>query len=194
VVGNRGRARRRRTRGRPNRAYETLIEKARASATNAREAMVLRSRDDRRVIALLRLDGHESFRHLASAWDDHHLVAEGRAIAESRSLALYRLSTTAGDPFIDPASTDAYAFERVARSGERVRAVAALLAGAPGFRGTSFFGTDDDRASAIVYRFTHAEEIEAFRATPEAQGALGAVGGPGEALYPVYAVRTFDKI
>jgi len=77
--------------------YETLIEKARASAPKAREAAVLRSHNDRRVIAMLHVDGHEAYRHLASAWDDHHLLAERHAVAESRSLALYRLAATAGE-------------------------------------------------------------------------------------------------
>lgn len=172
-------------------SYETLIEKARASTPKAHEAAVLRSRNDRRVIALLRLDGHEAFRHLTSAWDDHHLLAERHAVAESMSLALYRLATATGEAVIDPTSSDAYAFERLLLSAERVRAAITSIAGAPGFRGVCVFGSDDDTSSALFYRFTHIDEIEAFRATPEAQRSLGTIGGSGEALYPVHVVRTF---
>lgn len=159
-------------------AYETLIEKARSSAAKVQEAIVLRSHDRRRVIALLHLGGHEAFRHLSAAWDDHHLFAERRAVAESRSLALYRLEATEGEFAIDPASTDAYAFERVLSDREQTRAVAAPIAAAPGFRGASTFSADDDRASIIVYRFAHARDIEAFRATRDT-------------FYPVQIVRTF---
>ena len=82
-------------------SYETLIEKARDSSAKVREAIVLRSHDRRRVIALSHLDGHEAFRHLSAAWDDHHLYAERRAVSESRSLSLYRLATSAGESAID---------------------------------------------------------------------------------------------
>jgi hypothetical protein len=171
--------------------YETLIEKARASAPKAREAAVLRSHNDRRVIAMLHVDGHEAYRHLASAWDDHHLLAERHAVAESRSLALYRLAATAGEAAVDPDSKDACAFEHLLLSVERVRPAATALAAAPGFRGASIFGTDDDRASAIVYRFTNIEAIEAFRETHEAQRILGLIAATGETFYPVHPVRTF---
>jgi hypothetical protein len=172
-------------------SYETLIEKGRTSATKVREAVVLRSRDRRRVLALLHLGGHEAFSHLSAAWDDHHLFAEHRAVAESRSLSLYRLAANVGDSAIDPASTDAYAFERVLLDVEHTRAVAVQIAAAPAFRGAAIFGTDDDRASTIIYRFAHVEEIEAFRATRDGQRALGLVAAKGDTFYPVQIVRTF---
>ena len=52
------------------------------------------------------------------------------------------------------------------------------LAAAPGFRSAFVFHTDDDGGSAIVYRFAHVEQIEAFRKSPD--------------LSVVHAVRTFD--
>ena len=158
-------------------AYETLIEKARTSAAAGREAVVLRSHDHRRVIVLLRLDGHEAFRHLRAAWDDHHLLAQRHAVAESRSLALYRLAVS-GDPTIDPASSDALAFEHIRSGAEPAAGISAPLAAAPGFRSAFVFHTDDDGGSAIVYRFAHVEQIEAFRKSPD--------------LSVVHAVRTFD--
>jgi hypothetical protein len=171
-------------------SYETLIEKARVSAAKAREAAVLESRDRRRVIVLLHLDGHEAFRHLTAAWDDHHLFAERHAVAESRSLALYRLAMNAGDSAVDPASTDAYAFEHVSLDVERTQAVTVPIVAAPGFRGAAIFA-DDAGASAILYRFAHVEEIETFRATAGAQRALGPIAAPGETFYPARPVRTF---
>ncbi|HTU70174.1 MAG TPA: hypothetical protein VMF11_07610 [Candidatus Baltobacteraceae bacterium] len=159
-------------------SYETLIEKARASGTRAREAAVLAAHDHRRVIVLVHLDGHEAFRHLNAAWDDHHLFTERHAVAESHAIALYRLAACSGEGRIDPATHDAYAFEHALIGGEAARAAIDAAAKAPGFRGVCLFTTDDDRASAIVYRFEQREQIDAFRA-------------PGEVFYPVHAVRTF---
>lgn len=171
--------------------YETLIEKARASTPKAHEAAILRSDNHRRVIAIAHLDGHEAFKHVSAAWDDHHLFAAKHAVAESRSLTLYRLDAKAGEAVIDPASTDAYAFEHLLLSVARVRAIVDSFVAVTNFRGAFIFGTDDDRASAIVYRFVHVADIEAFRSTPEAQRTLGPAGESGETAYLVHVVRTF---
>jgi hypothetical protein len=169
-------------------AHETLIEQARASAAKAHEAVVLESVNRRRVIALLHLDGHEAFKHINAAWDDHHLLAQRHAVAESHTVGLYSLALIGGDATVDPVSTDAYAFEHVLLGAQRTRAVVAKIGTAPGFRGAALFGADDDSASAILYRFEHFEEIEAFRAT--ANGILGA-SAPGETFYQIRVVRTF---
>jgi hypothetical protein len=171
--------------------YETLIEKARTSTAKARAAVVLRSVNNRRVIALIAINGHEAFRHLKSAWDDHHLNAERHAVAESSSLALYQLAVSAGDASFDPASKDAYAFEHVAREPERVGALIAAIGAAQGFRGTLVFGSDDASASAIVYRFEHSGEVDAFRESAAARQVLGPVGASGESISAVHPVRTF---
>lgn len=173
-------------------SYETLIEKARTSAPKAHEAAILRSHNRRRVIVLLRLDGHDAFGHLTAAWDEHHLLAERHAIAESRSIALYRLATSDGEAVADPTSTDAYAFEHLVLGPDRTRALAASILAAPGFRGVSIFGTDDDGAVAILYRFAHIEQVDAFRATAEAQQALGPIAAGGETFHQVHVVRTFE--
>jgi len=173
-------------------AYETLIEKARTSSAKAGIAAVLRGVNDRRVIALIELDGHEGFRHVQSAWDDHHLFAERRAVAESTSLALYRLAASSGEVFIDPATHDAYAFEHLAREPERARGAIAPIVAAAGFRGVSIFGTDDASASAILYRFERAEQFDAFRAGPAGREALGPIGATGETVYAVHPVKTFS--
>jgi hypothetical protein len=162
-------------------AYETLIEKARP-----RLAVVLRSVNSRRVISVLEIQGHDAFHHLQTAWDDHHLVAQRHDVAESSALSLYRVAGTAGDASIDPETKDTYAFEHVARSPERVHAIVNAVAGAEGFRGVLVFGYDDDSAAAILYRFAHASQLEAFRQSTPAQDILGPA-----AAEPVHPVRTF---
>jgi hypothetical protein len=159
-------------------AYETLIEKARTSPLGVRVAAVLRSVNDRRVIALVDLEGHEAFRHLQSSWDDHHLVAERRDVAESSSLALYRLAASSGDASIDPQSKDAYAFEQVARGSHPASALATAAAKANGFRGVLVFESDGDDRLVVVYRFGHAADVDALRAD-------------GETISAVHPVRTF---
>jgi hypothetical protein len=172
-------------------SYETLIEKARSSSAKARASAVFRSLNKRRVIALITIDGHESFRHIQSAWDDHHLTAEHRDVAESTSLALYRCTASNGNASIDPASTDAYAFERVSRGLATVSELIASLEGAQGFRGMLIFGTDDAASAAILYRFAHHEEIDSFRTSAVALNCIGPVGTSGETLHHVHPIKTF---
>jgi hypothetical protein len=172
-------------------AYETVIEQARTSTVRAHGAAILRSVNDRRVIALVAIDGHGAFRHLQSAWDDHHLSAQRHAVAESSSLTLYQLIAGAGDATIDPASKDSYAFEQVARDPDHVRGLIAAVAAAQGFRGALVFGRDDAKASAIVYRFEHARQLDAFRQSPAAQQLLGPIGAGGETMSAVHPVKTF---
>jgi len=91
-------------------AYETLIEMARTSSTGGRPAALLRSGDRRRVIAVVETGSHQAFGHIETAWGDRRLQAEHRAVAESSSLALYRVVARVGEADIDPAASDAYAF------------------------------------------------------------------------------------
>jgi hypothetical protein len=172
-------------------AYETLIEKARTSAIKGHGAVIFRSVNNRRVIALLGVNGHEAFRHLKTAWDDHHLSAERHAVAESSTLALYQVAASGGHATIDPASHDAYGFERVARDPAHVRALVAAIGTADGFRGLLVFGADDASASVVVYRFEHAAQLDAFRQTAAAQQILGLVSDMGDAASPVHPVKTF---
>jgi hypothetical protein len=165
-------------------AYETLIEKARTSSVHARVATVLRSVDDRRVITLIEIEGHEAFAHLESAWDDHHLFAERHAVAESSLLALYRLAEIVGDLSIDPETKDAYLFEHRPQGSEHARAAVAAVAGLEGFRGALVFGSDDAKASVLVYRLTRIE-------SPAAQRILGPVRADTDAASAVHPVRTF---
>lgn len=167
-------------------AYETLIEKARR-----RLAVVLRAVNKRRVISILEIEGHEAFRHLQSAWDDHHLVATRHDVAESSTLSLYRVAGAAGDPAIDPLTKDSWAFEHVSRHADRVDAIVKAISSAEGFGGVLVFGYDDLSAAAVLYRFTHAAQFLAFRASAPAQQILGPVAASGDTLTAVRPVRTF---
>jgi hypothetical protein len=168
--------------------YETLIEQAQTSAAKARAAVVLRSANHRRVIAIVGLEGHGGFAHLASAWDAHHLYAEHHAVAESVALALYQVKEVAGDVLLDAASHEAYAFERTAADAVQVATLIEPLKSAAGFRGALVFG-GDTTGTAIVYWFEHAAQIDAFRAGATAQKVLGSAG---DAEFAVYPVKTFD--
>jgi hypothetical protein len=172
-------------------AYETLIEKARTSTVKAHGAAILRSVNNRRVIALIGINGHDAFRHLKTAWDEHHLSPERHAVAESSALALYQVAASGGQATIDPASADSYGFEHVARDPAHVRGLTAAIASADGFRGLLVFGTDDARASVIVYRFEHAAQLGAFRQGDAARQILGLVSDMGDTASPVHPVKTF---
>lgn len=159
-------------------AYETLIEKARQQPLGVREAAVLRSVNDRRVIALVDLEGHDAFHHLQTSWDDHHLAHEKRDVAESSRLALYRLVASRGDASIDPLSKDTYAFEQIARGSAPVSALATAAEQANGFRGVLVFESDGDDKLVVLYRFGHSADLAALRAD-------------GDAIAAVHPVRTF---
>ena len=144
-------------------SYETLIERARSSPVSAQRAAVLRSLDKRRVVACVGLGGHAAFNHLKSAWDDHHLRAEHHDVAESSTLALYRVAAVLGDPTLDPQAKNTYAIEHVAVGPDKARALAHATAEADGFRGGLVLCTDDETAAVLVYRFAHPSEFEVVR-------------------------------
>jgi hypothetical protein len=156
-------------------AYETLIEEARKSAAKAGSAAILRAGDDRSVLALVEVGGHDAFKHLQSAWDDHHLFAEHRAVAESTKLALYQVIAVTGDAALDSQSKDVYAVEPFPSAPQQVESILAGLADAPGLRGMVLIGTDDGTKSFAIYRFEHAAQIEGLR----------------PAAKPVHPVKTF---
>jgi hypothetical protein len=97
-------------------AYETLVEKARTSNVHANPAVIFASKNERRVVTMVGVQGHEGFRHLSAAWDDHHRNAQHRVISESVSFALYKVVAHAGNADVDPTASDAYEYERVDRS------------------------------------------------------------------------------
>ncbi|MGB6986473.1 MAG: hypothetical protein WBD74_10920 [Candidatus Aquilonibacter sp.] len=144
-------------------SYETLIEKARTSSAKAGVSAVLRSLDNRRVIVLVTLGGHDAFNHLKSAWDDHHLRAEKHTVAESSALALYQLVHAIGEVGLDPQAKNVYAIEHIAVDPEKAWAIAQTTAQATGFQGALVFGSDDQTASVLIYQFEHPSEFAVAR-------------------------------
>jgi hypothetical protein len=144
-------------------SYETLVEQARTSSAKARQAALLRSLDNRRVIVLVALGGHDDFRHLKSAWDDHHLRAQKHAVAESSTFALYQLAHGIGTVSFDPQANNVYAVEHIAVDATKAQAIARTTAEAPGFQGALVFGSDDGNASVLIYQFEHPSEFEVAR-------------------------------
>jgi hypothetical protein len=172
-------------------AYETLVEKARTSNVHAGAAAVFASDNGRRVVVLVGMRGHEGFRHLAAAWDDHHRNAQHRVIAESVSFALYEVAAAIGAAEIDPASHDAYVYEQLERPVERVADLFASLGALPDFRGALVFGGDTATGTVALSRFVHTATYDSFRTSRDAVNALGSRGGSGETSFGVHARKTF---
>lgn len=144
-------------------SYETLIEKARTSSAKAGASAVLRSLDNRRVIVLVGLGGHDGFRHLKSAWDDHHLRDEKHTVAESSTLAFYQVTYAIGEVGLDPQAKNVYAVEHIAVDPQKAKAIAQTTAQAAGFQGALVFGSDDQMSSVLIYQFEHPSEFEVIR-------------------------------
>jgi hypothetical protein len=172
-------------------AYETLVERARASNVHAGAAAVFASDNGRRVAVLVGVRGHDGFRHLAAAWDDHHRNAQHRVIAESVSFALYEVAAAIGAAEIDPSSHDAYVYEQVERPVERVTDLFSGLGTLPDFRGALVFGGDTTTGTVVLSRFAHSAAYDAFRTGRDAVNALGSTGDSGETSFGAHPRKTF---
>jgi len=150
-------------------AYESMIEKSRATEADAGIAAVFSAVSDREILALCEVRGHDAYRRMASAWDDHHRFAAGHAVAESRTLGLYRVAQTLGDVSVVADASDAYIFERTPRNGLSERPARNDVTAALGFRGVVAFLSDDGNRSLLIYRFEHLDQFAAIRATSAAQ-------------------------
>jgi hypothetical protein len=144
-------------------SYETLIEKARTSSAKAQASVILRSLDNRRIVVLATLGGYDAFKHLKSAWDDHHLHAEKHDVVESSTLALYHVTSALGTVAFDSLAKNVYALEHIAVDATKAEAIARTTAKAPGFQGALVFGSDDGTSSLLVYQFEHASEFAAVK-------------------------------
>ncbi len=171
-------------------AYETLVEKARTSNVHANPAVIFASQNERRVVTVVGVQGHESFRHLSAAWDDHHRNAQHRVISESVSFALYRVVAHAGNADVDPSSDDAYMYEHVDRSVPSVAELFSSLNMPLDFRGATVLYDDAAVATVIVSRFAHIAAYDAFRAGSEATKLLGAPGEPGATSFQMRPRKT----
>lgn len=175
-------------------AYESLVEKARTSNVHAGPAAVLAARDGRRVVTLVGVRGHDGFRHLAAAWDDHHRFAQHRAIAESVSLGLFEVAAAIGTAAFDPASHDAIAYERFDRPLPNVAGLFAANGVPADFHGATILHGDDGAGTVLFTDFAHVEAYEAFRTGRAAANALGAIGRSGATSFPVHLARTFELL
>lgn len=167
-------------------AYETLVEAARTSNIHAGPAAIFSSANGRRVMAMVGVPGHDGFRHLTAAWDDHHRNAEHRVIAESVSFALYTVAASIEAADIDPASHDVLVYERVQRPAARACELFARSGVTPDFRGATICHDDGDTATVMLSRFAHAAAYGVFRAGRDAVDALGPAGEPGETSFIVH--------
>jgi hypothetical protein len=173
-------------------AYESLVEKAQTSNVHAGPAAVFLSHNRRRVVTMVGVRGHDGFRHLAAAWDGHHLLAEHRAIAESTSLGLYEVTVSLAAADVDPGSHDAYMFEQFERPVPNVADLFASIDASPDFRGVTILHGDDGRATAVLSRFAHVAAYEAFRTGRGAANALGAADQSGTSSFQVAPTKTFE--
>jgi hypothetical protein len=173
-------------------SYETLIEQARTTSAKARSSAVFSSDNGRRVVAIIELGGHEGFRHLETAWNDHHRYAEHRVKDESSVLELYRVLEGAGGVSIDPDSHTKYAIDRVAHEPARADALTTAISGQAGFLGVIVFGKDDDTRSIILYWFETREALESARTSEAVQRVLGPLGETGESFFLAHLVKTFE--
>jgi hypothetical protein len=174
-------------------AYESLIEKAQTSNVHAGPAVAFTAHNQRRVVTMVGVRGHDEFRHLAAAWDDHHRFEQHRAIAESVSLGLYEVAASIAAAGIDPASHDAYGFEQLERSVPNAGSLLASLDAGTEFSGALMLQGDLGRTTILLTRFAHVAAYEAFRASRSAVNALGAADASGTSSFPVHATRTFER-
>jgi hypothetical protein len=173
-------------------AYESLVEKARTSNVHAGPAVVFSSHDGRRVITMVGVRGHDGFRHLAAAWDDHHRFAQHRAIAESVSLGLFEVAASVAAAEVDPASHDAFVYEQVERPVADVSGLFASVGASSDLLGATILQGDDDRTTVILSRFAHLAAYEAFRAGRATANALGPADLSGSTSFQVGPTRTFQ--
>ncbi len=174
-------------------AYETLVEQARAHM-DAGPAAIMSSVDRRRVLAMVAVRGHDGFRRLSAAWDDHHRSAQHRAIATSVSLGLYEVATALGFADIDPESHDTFVYEHFERALTSVSDLFVTIDDRANFRGATIFHSDDGARTAILSRFAHAAAYEEFRSSRRAVNALGSPGQSGSSSFAVHPLKTFASV
>ena len=173
-------------------AYESLVEKAQTSNVHAGPAAIFTSHNGRRVVTMVGVRGHDGFRHLAAAWDDHHRFEQHRAIAESVSLGLYEVVGSIATADVDPVSHDAFVYEQFDRPVPNVTELFASIDAAAEFHGATILHGDDGRATVILSRFAHLAGYEAFRTSRGAANALGATDESATTSFQVAPARTFQ--
>jgi hypothetical protein len=143
-------------------------------------------------VTLVGVRGHDGFRHLAAAWDDHHRFAQHRVVAESVSSGLFEVAAAVADAEVVPGAHDAYVYEQFERPVPGARDLFASSEVSAEFRGATILHGDDGRATVILARFAHIAAYEAFRAGRDAANALGAADGSGTTSFQITPTRTFE--
>jgi hypothetical protein len=77
------------------------------------QSMALVGFDRRHVLTISSIAGAEVFHRMQSAWDAHKMRAERHDIPEHRTLDMFQVVQTAGEPLIDDQAAYAYAFVSV---------------------------------------------------------------------------------
>ncbi|MGD1068164.1 MAG: hypothetical protein ABR975_15250 [Vulcanimicrobiaceae bacterium] len=90
-------------------SVETLMEQFGHERPVA-EAFVMASRDGHRVIAFLWLGGHDAFRALQSAWDQHHRHLAREHKEEALKIALCHCTATSGEALFAVGGKDVVTF------------------------------------------------------------------------------------
>jgi hypothetical protein len=138
-------------------------------------AVVLRSRDDRHVAAILALPGgHRTFGSLQRTWDF------------GGNLTLCLVTTAAGKVEMDPGSHTIVSLEKSDVSATRAETILPLAAKARGFVGAAVLGAEDGKRAYLLYRFAYRVDLDEFRADAPVRAALGA---PALARYQI--VKTY---
>ncbi len=88
-------------------AIETMIESF-AHKHPIGGAAVLQGHDAPRVVAFIRIGGHDVYRRLTAAWDEFKLDLEGRKASEHLTMSLWRIVRADEDFVLDPAANESY--------------------------------------------------------------------------------------
>ncbi len=93
-------------------AAETRIELFQRER-HVTSALVMASNDGHRVVALLWIGGHDDFRSLQSAWDQHQQHLAHTDKAASWKMWLCRCTATSGDPTFEVGGPEVVTFENL---------------------------------------------------------------------------------
>jgi hypothetical protein len=132
------------------------------------QSMALVGFDRRRVLTISSITGSEVFHRMQSAWDAYKLRAERHDIAEHRTLDMFQVVQTAGEPLIDDQAAYAYAFVSVAASPVDMppftASAKALLAGRAAAvpQSGALLANADDSHEVLFTRWSGREAAETF--------------------------------
>jgi hypothetical protein len=130
-------------------ALETRVELFRRER-HIGASFVIASRDKHRVGAFLWLGGHDAFRSLESAWDQHALHLARTDKAESSKLFLCTCKSTTGNPTFEVEGSDVVTFDALAPAA--TEAAVAEAARETTVLGTALLGDDTSEHFFLLTR------------------------------------------